>query len=203
MKVGEIKLQTLVIMNVATDTKLELNMFDNYLYENKYKKYLLNMNDSIRRAVDIINKEGVLEEKIVPLNSYNYEKRAEYIILTLSQIEDFSKIKKIVSFNDDVKKLNYEQVADKLIIYTKGNYENMFIAYYPKIVLPKELNNTDEMPMPDNLSRVIPYFIKYDLYQEDEPNLAMVAKSNFDTMLENFKVLNQSEQSSIETIYEV
>ncbi|MBQ7308056.1 MAG: hypothetical protein IJW82_05980, partial [Clostridia bacterium] len=69
MKLGEIKLEALVLMNIISDGKLQLEKMSDYLNENKYKKYLLSMDQSINRAIDIINTRNVLKEKILDLKN--------------------------------------------------------------------------------------------------------------------------------------
>lgn len=201
MKVGEVKLEALVLMNVANENKLELSKYNTYLNENKYKKYLLNMDESINRAIDLINTKLAIKEVSLDLKNLIYESRKNYIILSLNQIDNFSKIKKIILLDDQILNLSYEIIADDLIIYG-SSIENIKIIYYPKIKHIK-LDLENELPMPDYLARIIPYFIKYDLYQEDEPSLAIVAKTNFDNLLDSYCLTNESQQGYIEKIFEV
>ena len=176
MKLGEIKLEALVLMNIINESKFDISKLNDYLNENKYKKYLLNMYHSITQAIDIINNRNVLKEKIFDIKSLEYKKYNTYISLTLDQIKDFKKIKKIVYLGDSIEELKYQVLANILVIYTTQNLENIKIVYYPKIISFENLIDTDELPISNDLARVIPYYIKYDLYQEDEPNLSLVAK---------------------------
>ena len=48
-----------------------------------------------------------------------------------------------------------------------------------------------------NSKKLIPYFIKGDLYQEEEPDLAADARNIFEASLDDFKVQNQSKQDYV------
>ena len=203
MKLGEIKLEALVLMNVINESKFEVNKINEYLNESKYKKYLLNMNHSISQAVDIINNRNVLKEKICNLTDLEYIQESCYITLSLEQIKDYKKIKKVVSFDSDIIQLKYQVISNILIVFSTQNLSNIKIVYYPKIVFFENLNDNDELPIDNDLARIIPYYIKYDLYQEDEPNLSLIAKSNFDSLLAEFQVIENDEESEIEKFFEV
>ena len=203
MKLGEIKLEALVLMNIISDGKLQLEKMSDYLNENKYKKYLLSMDQSINRAIDIINTRNVLKEKILDLKNLDYKINVNNVILTLNQINDFKKIKKIIKIGDCVENLKFETISDNLIIYTNIGYDDIKIVYYPKIVSFENLNDNDELPISNELARIIPYYVKYDLYQEDEPSLSMMAKTVFDSLILEYEIEELGEESEIQKVYEV
>ena len=76
------------------------------------------------------------------------------------------------------------------------------VIYYPKLkTMDDTVQDTDEMWLPDNIARLIPYFIKGDLYQEEEPNLAADARNIFEACLDDLKAQTQSKQNYIYQVY--
>ena len=71
--------------------------------------------------------------------------------------------------------------------------------------LKKSLTNedadTDDMWLPDYIARLIPYFIKSDLYQEEEPDLAAAARNLFEASLDDIKTQRQMNQSFVHQTY--
>ena len=63
--------------------------------------------------------------------------------------------------------------------------------------------DTDDIPnLSDELARLIPYYIKFELYQEDEPDLALTAKNTFDQGIESLRVYDEEfEEIKIEKVY--
>lgn len=202
MKAGEIKLEALSVMNILLDARPDYRYMDGYLCESKYQKYLLNMDESIKRALDIISSQNVLEEKSFMASECEYLTKNGYIVLSLNQIQDYKSIKKVVDVKDKINNVRFDVVAKKLIIYSQSA-DDIIIVYYPRVIVPENITNDTVIDLPDSLARIIPYYIKYDLYQEDEPNLAMVAKSQFYTLLENYSLENLSDEFYIEKVYEV
>jgi hypothetical protein len=59
-----------------------------------------------------------------------------------------------------------------------------------------------EIALPDELLRIIPFYIKYNLYEEDEPELAARAKNEFDEGLLLYEEDVQSIQRKVVDVYE-
>lgn len=202
MKVGEIKLEALSVMNILTDIRPDAEYYDSYLADNKYKKYLMNMDESIKRAVDIISSNNVLEEKSVMVTELDYTAKTNYVILSLNQINDYRTIKKVVHIGDKLTSVKFDVVARKLIIYS-DDVANLLVVYFPRVILPDNFNKDTVIDLPDYLARIIPYYIKYDLYQEDEPNLATLAKNQFYTILDSYSIYTPGDETLIENLYEM
>ncbi|MBQ7308318.1 MAG: hypothetical protein IJW82_07325, partial [Clostridia bacterium] len=143
------------------------------------------------------------KEKILDLKNLDYKINVNNVILTLNQINDFKKIKKIIKIGYCVENLKFETISDNLIIYTNIGYDDIKIVYYPKIVSFENLNDNDELPISNELARIIPYYVKYDLYQEDEPSLSMMAKTVFDSLILEYEIEELGEESEIQKVYEV
>lgn len=67
--------------------------------------------------------------------------------------------------------------------------ESFVIEYIPKIETIKETtDNLMELPMPDTLARIIPYFVKAELYEIEEPNASAMARNIFENALQEYLV---------------
>ena len=78
------------------------------------------------------------------------------------------------------------------------------LIYDSKIANITDANSDkEEIPgLPENLARLIPYYIKFELYQEDEPDLALNAKGTFDQGIESLRVYDDvQEEFNIENVY--
>ena len=201
MKIGEIKIHTLVLMNLCNENQFTLEKYNKYLNETKYNRFLVNMDEPIKRAIDIINSREILKEKSVKLSTLTYTPVDSGIHLELNQITDLYKVKKVIAIKNGIVDLNYTIFSNNLYIHS-NLIDKIYLVYYPKIEIQNFALDT-EIDLPDNLARLIPYFVKYELYQEDEPNLALLAKNDFENLIESYRQKEYDTTSEIEKIYEV
>jgi len=72
------------------------------------------------------------------------------------------------------------------------------IVYFPKVKnIDADTSDRDELELEDKFARIIPYFIKGELYQEEEPALAADATNRFEALLMDFARADISNQTSI------
>lgn len=73
---------------------------------------------------------------------------------------------------------NWEEVTE----------DEMFnIEYTPKLeMVSVTTDNNLELEIPETLARIIPYFVKADLYEQDEPQLAATARNIFENALTEY-----------------
>lgn len=189
MKYGEIKLEALRIMNINTNTNLVLDNFYLYLNEPKFQKYLSNMDNSINRAIDLINYQKVLDLKSKKLIDLKYEIKDKVIEIDLSSVDDFYEIEYVILKNkSELKYIEFFLVGDKILLNNEFDIDNVDIIYQPKLnEISLNTSYDEEVLIPNNLARVIPYYIKFDLYQEDEPVLANNSLSIFQKALNEAK----------------
>lgn len=65
--------------------------------------------------------------------------------------------------------------------------ETFSIEYVPKVELITATHDIDyELNIPDALARIIPYFVKADLFEQDEPNLSATARNIFESALTEY-----------------
>lgn len=84
--------------------------------------------------------------------------------------------------------------VDGVCYYWNGNeweeiteQENFVVEYTPKMPYITSLtDNKEVLNIPDAMARVIPYFVKGDLYETEEPQLSAVARNVFENALQEY-----------------
>lgn len=195
MKLGEIKLEALRIMNVNLSYELTLENYNTILADEKYGKYLKNMTESINRAINIINHRNVLPVKTTPLSAVTSTAGNYITKYNLNSIDDFLAVVRLAYEDENgvyISKLPFDKDGNTLIVPTTYLSSGLTLIYKPKLAnINEDTSNDDELDIDDNLARIIPYYIKFDLYQEDELDLAIMAKNTFEQALENLKAVDE------------
>ena len=206
MKLGEIKLEALKIMNINNDSVLILENMDIILQERKYAKYLNNMFNCINKAIDVINHKKILPQNRIEMSKLVIKQGAINNRFDVSTIHDFVSISRIVyeDSNGYIERIPFEREGNLVVISNKYIPENLAMVYNTKIDnITDNIADTDDVPnLSDELARLIPYYIKFELYQEDEPDLALTAKNTFDQGIESLRVYDDEFESfNIEKVY--
>ena len=201
MKVWEVKAQALKLMFADSDLQFNENEFrQRIVYNNgNTRDKLVRMEDSIKRAID-------LYYTYVGVKSSSCKVGLTEDYLDLNAIEDFGTPDRVdvKIFRDSEKKtlllhrqqINFIFAEDNKIEFEEdfnnsvyNNYFLEFKVYYKKkkrnlpLILDEMEEDLNALDIPEEVQRNIPYFIKAELYEEDEPQLAMHARNNFITFL--------------------
>ena len=206
MKLGEIKLEALKIMNINNDSVLVLENMDAILGEKRYAKYLNNMFNCINKAIDVINHKKVLQKERVEMANLLIQQSGVNNRFDVSSIEDFMSVSRIVyeDENNYQERVPFEREGKLIVISNKYLPENLIMVYDTKIEnITASIRDTDDVPgLTDELARLIPYYIKFELYQEDEPDLALTARNTFDQGIEYLRTYDEEFESfNIEKVY--
>lgn len=201
MKVWEVKAQALKLMFADSDLQFNENEFrQRIVYNNgNTRDKLVRMEDSIKRAID-------LYYTYVGVKSSSCKVGLTEDYLDLNAVEDFGTPDRVdvKIFRDSEKKtlllhrqqINFIFAEDNKIEFEEdfnnSVYDNYFLefkVYYKKkkrnlpLILDEMEEDLNALDIPEEVQRNIPYFIKAELYEEDEPQLAMHARNNFITFL--------------------
>jgi hypothetical protein len=115
---------------------------------------------------------------------------------------DLYRIKRVIFENDYdiVADADYQVENDKILVADRvGEYR---LLYVPKItrLTPPVAWDTD-IDLPEELLALIPYFIKSELYEEDEPQMAAQARNLFEASLDALLPIEESKQTMVEKVY--
>lgn len=176
MTIGDIKIQTLKLMfiNGSTNIKVE-DLFRLYNAPN-CSNYLVNMDESINRCFSDIETKNVLPNKSYKLN---LKSNINVEINLKNTIKDFRKFIRLspddidYCYKDDILFIPYIYVPHKVV-------------YSPKIKrITVETNDHMVLDITDNIACLIPYFVKSELYRDDEPNEASEARNWYEQQMES------------------
>jgi hypothetical protein len=210
MKLWEIKAQALRLMFADTDVEFNQTEFQTgVIYENaNTREKLIRMEDSIRRAIDMYYQYNGEKTKMTT-KGIDFAtvggKVVYYNTITMTSVSDFkfpTRIDVIANISENIGEttnisFDYDEFNNKIVFiqydFTPFTDKITFRIYY-KIEqqnLPASTNEIDydlnSLGIPEEVQRQIPLYVKGELYQEDEPNMAQLAKQEF----VQFLVLNQ------------
>ena len=204
MKVGDIKVEAIKLMFANYAFDLGVDDLQNMASDENYGSYIVNMNGSISRALDRIENACVMPVVREELANYSMRKNNHHMRVDLTQIKDLFMIDRIIAEYDNGEydgNVSYALEGDILILPNVKNV-NYILLYYPTIkTIDDSVSDHDLMWIPDRLARLIPYFVKSELFQEEEPSLAAEARNLFEASLDDLKRKTQSKQNFITKTY--
>ncbi len=211
MKVWEIKAQSLRLMFADTDIEFSEDEFTNgTIYDNaNTKEKLVRMEDSIRRAIDLFYQYNG-EVTRVEVASILFENDVYKNIIDASEITGFGyptridinrNLEEYILGQENIS-FNYDRVT-KRIYFTEFDFIGFedkitFTIYFKmeKFNLPNGLDemvfDLNSIHIPEEVQRQIPFYVKSELYEEDEASTAAKARNQY---LE-FLILNQRKNFS-------
>lgn len=196
MKLWEIKAQALKLMFADSDMSFSYIDFTEGVLEDNYntREKLIRMDDSIARAIDMYYSYcGNINKKI----KVKYKENT--YLLDIDDIEDFGYPTRVDLVRKSrvigQEKLNYhydslakeiEVVFDNIEHLTDLEKQDLdFLLYYEmkRYNLPEVYDkleyDLDDIFIPQDVQRMIPKYIKGELYEEDEPSMAMISKNEY------------------------
>lgn len=117
---------------------------------------------------------------------------------------DLYRIKRVIFENE------YEIIGDtdftteneKLIVADRcGEYRMLYVPKFTHLTPPMVWTTTMDTKLTDELLALIPYFVKSELYEEDEPQMAAQARNIFEASLEALIPYEESKQTLVERVY--
>lgn len=202
MTVADIKIQTLKLMGI-NDTDISPEILPELYSDDNYKVFLSQMPPSITRALNRIKSAGV-----IPQQSYTAETLAEnkYIAkYALNElISDFSKLRRVVVESQSGYCGNYPYTFEgtSVVLFNLHRGNTVTFLYEPRMpVITSVTDDATEIPLPDELASIIPYFVKADVYELDEPELATQSRNIFEGMLAEYWSQEQNVEAGIDEIY--
>lgn len=202
MKLGEIKIEALRLMFANVGEILDADFLSQYKEDERFRDYLDNMPGSINRCFAEIEKRGVLPSKTAALTdgvSNGYSVRFD-----LSAITDFGTVDRLVSENQWIydPAHAYRMEGTTLVAECPVAGDRYTLLYKPR--LPRVNAGTSEeteIAMPDIIAEAVPYYLKGDLYRDDEPNEASEARNWFEAALDSIPA--QRSQPSVRRKYSI
>lgn len=205
MTLGEIKIEALKLMFTNYQHDIAVSDLSNLYQDGNYGSYLVNMPGAINRAFDRIQQKGVLRSKTITLE--NGTVGEYYTRYSLDNITDFYSLERVIYeglYGKYDGNIAYRIEGSEILLPNLEEGESYRIVYKPTIAKVTGITeDTAEINLPDDVAGLIPYFIKSELYEEDETDVAIHARNVFEAGLDAIKPLPESKQNHIETVYDI
>ena len=161
------------------------------------------MPPAITRALNRIKTAGAVPQKSYSADALAENKRiAKYDLNAL--ISDFSKLRRVIIESAVGYCGNYPYTFEGVYVVLFGLRigQTVTFIYDPKMPVITTLTpDSTEIPLPDELAALLPYFVKADVYEQDEPELATQARNIFELMLAEYIPQEQNVESEIASVY--
>ncbi|MBO5969359.1 MAG: hypothetical protein J6S14_12765 [Clostridia bacterium] len=202
MTIGEIKIQALKLMFVTYQDNISVDDLEKLGGQENYRAYLINMDGAINRAFADIERRRILPVKSYEINGSAWELRNRIARFDLKKVEDFYDVERISSeslyeYNGNAQ---YYRDGDHISLVDYDNTVTYRLVYYPK--LARNLGDTKHIAnLPDELACLIPYYVKGDLYRDDEPNEASEARNWYEQAMSEYRNPVSNVQTRVKTVY--
>lgn len=175
-----------------------------------YAEYLDGMAGAFARCVADLEAKGVIPWRSRRLALAEGVRRGGALVYELSALlPDYLELEQVGAWESHMGThelflgLDYDPDGDELIIYD-GAYADAFVVKYTPVI-PRMTPDTDPtavVPLPEALATVIPYFIKGDLYESEEPGEAAKARNLYEQMVEAYHPPQHQAQSRAARIFD-
>lgn len=202
MKLGEIKIEAIKLMFTNYNFDLHIEDLTRLISDENYGSYLVNMNGAIARALDRIENACVVPVKSYKVLNDDLEYGEIFSRFDTKKIEDFYLIDRVVVEDNYHYDGDTEFILEGDNLLLDKNINKYTILYYPKLKTIDETKSDEtELEIPNNIARLIPYFVKGELYQEEEPDIAANARNLFEASLDDLKIQKQSKQNYVVNVF--
>lgn len=205
MKLGEIKIESLKIMFASVNTDLSVEELDNAAGDENYNSYLVNMPGAINRCFAVLETKKVLPIKSHTLAVAEGVASGSFIRFDLASIiDDFHDMDRLVRICEDEYEGNAEfrMEGAVLVLPIFDDDEGYTVLYYPSLErISSETDNETELDIPNNIAAHIPYFVKGDLFRDDEPDEANEARNWFEAAMEQILATKQAYSGKVQNKY--
>ncbi len=206
MKLGTIKAEALKIMFLTGSDVVEAENIRTLEGEEAFRPYLFAMTGSINRCLCDVEARRILPTRLYPLSKGEAEEWNGMRSHDLGGIADFYDIERVTASG-----VGYYEgdcpyfVEGSTLLLPKAREDASYtLLYYPKIRrLTEAADNTGELEgIPEEIAALIPYYVKGDLYREDEPNEAGEARNWYESGMALLSTPRRTEkQSRVHTVY--
>ena len=208
MTLGEIKIEALKLMFTNVEDDLVPENLSNYIEDENYRDYLVNMPGAINRCFARLEVVGVLPSRRRALKVSEGLASGSFLRFDLSEmLEDFHDIDRIVCEGDDGDyngDADYYREGDILVLprFEERDGISYTLIYKPTLKRVSTISeNGEALDIPENIASYIPYFIKGDLYRLDEPNEAAEAMNWFESAINEILMRRTSKANQVKNIY--
>ena len=123
----------------------------------------------------------------------------------MHHLPDLFEVKRIVCECEHgryIENRDFALEGNNIVLFDTDQGDRFKVVYKPKITRVSSTTGDDEkIDVPDNIAAHIPYYVKGDLFRDDEPDEADKARVWFETALSAVKDRAPRAQSGVYTRY--
>ena len=188
-------------MFAEVDARITAENLADYEYTDRLGDYLQAMPGSLNRCLSNIVSRRILPVKSQEIKLSEGERRHSTYRFDLSKIADLYDVARIVSEADNGYDGDYpfRMEGKILVLLAPDEHASFTLLYYPTI--PEVRYNSDEVELPDEIAQIIPYFIKGELFREDEVGDAAEAMSWYEQRIADLEGMRTEKQSKVSSVY--
>lgn len=210
MLLGEIKLMALRLMFADTDITYDIAQMEDYYSNNNTREKLMRMNDSINRAISLYyQRVGSLRGVHVinlEASGTGYSNRVN-LPAQISNVDNVLKVRITPLYSYPISNADFEFDGTTLVLtnllptITESQKNSItieaFVEYKKSFVNSSDSDvglDLDTLHIPTDVQLAIPNYVKGELYEEDEPQMALYAKNeylNFLTLVKKPQIIKQ------------
>ena len=202
MTKGELMSNCLKLLNENDGQEIDDSIVSSL---DEYKERTTVMIPSINRALNRLAVMKKLPGKTFTIE-YDASQKSKTIEVSGELITDLLYVSNVVLFDKDYGMMDtnvgYFLDGETFILPPLNYDEGYKIFYHPQAVQLKDTDeDTMELPYLDYILNCIPYFVKADLYEEDNPNVALLARNLFEQYAEAIPTRNLSVMRGTRDVY--
>lgn len=208
MTYGEIKIETLKLMFVNAQEHISIDWIDVYADDENYGSYLANIEGSMNRCLSNIEEKRILSSRSKKLLYDDGIISGAFIRFDLARIaDDYFDIDRVIretANGDYCGDCEYKREIDTIVlpVFEKDGDVTYTAIYKPKLRrVNHATENSDEIELPDSIACYVPYYLKSELYRDDEPNEAAEARNQFEQLMAEIAERSVSRSAKVLTIY--
>lgn len=201
MKIGTIKAEALKLMYLTGSDTVGAEDIDMLESEENLRPYLFAMTGAINRCLSDIEVRRILPTKTKRIG----QSLSGTLVLSLSEITDFYDVERVsAAISGEYRgNVSFFTEGDFLMIPDADAGAVYTLIYHPKIrrLSGNEWNTEELEGIPDAVACLIPYYIKGELYREDEPNEAGEARNWYESGMALIHPVRDGVQDRVRTVY--
>jgi hypothetical protein len=207
MTYGELKIETLRIMFASNGQDIHPDDLQIYEGDENYRFYLINIPGSVNRCLSRIEERRVLPDRARALRRKEGVVTGGFIRFDLSLIPDFFDLERIVK-DDALGNYDgaapYEREGNTVVLplFEEGDGISYTVVYKPSIKRVRSFTENDEkIDLPEGIASIVPYYLKGDLFREDEPDEANEARLWFEQALDEIQPRRGNVVGGVRSVY--
>lgn len=207
MKLGDIKAEALQVMFVNAGRDIAADNLVDYVGDDTYGYYLVNMPGAINRAFAAVERKRVLPVRRCELVAAAGEQTPRGIRFDMATlVNDYYDVERVTMESYT----GYEPVVDyfregESIIFERFNLSAQYTLLYRPSIRRVSAGTADDYEVreiPDRIACYLPYAIKAELFRNDNPDEAEAARAVFEQAMAEIAAEERgSHQGSVRTVY--